>query len=65
MNATPRPWRAANAALIVRAVNCHDALVEALEALATDAELLTRHHGGNWAAIHQARAILARAKGDA
>lgn len=54
----------ANAALIVRAVNAHDALVEALEAaLATLEEWQADDGQGDDAAILNARAALALARG--
>lgn len=48
-----------NAALIVRAVNAHQSLIDALESLLPGAEAM------GWSAAEQARAALARAKGEA
>jgi hypothetical protein len=51
-----------NAALIVKAVNCHDGLLEALKTL----EYLARRSGAfveNAPALAQARAVIAKAEG--
>lgn len=55
----------ANAAAIVRAVNAHDALVDALKANIAQWESWKAFEGEEPACITQARAALAKAKGGA
>ena len=57
------PESAANADLIVRAVNAHDALVAALEAITGMVEAYAGHPMSNDKRTKDARAALAAAKG--
>jgi hypothetical protein len=63
-NMRPAECVAANAAFIVRAVNCHAELVEALEAIVnSDMALREEDEGRTSPELERARAVIAKARG--